>query len=131
MRKCAKSWENVQKVEKMCQKLRKCAKSWESMRKCEKVWESVRKCAKSWENVEKAENVCQKLRKCEKVWESMRKYENVRNLLMKAFSKSRIHLFLFFFGGGVKVSPSTTFCCQKCLLKCFSLQNGLMKAHFL
>ena len=34
-------WEYVQKVDKACQKLRKCAKTWESVQKVERVLESV------------------------------------------------------------------------------------------
>ena len=37
MRKCARSWESVLEVEKVCKKLKKCARSWESMLKVEKV----------------------------------------------------------------------------------------------
>ena len=83
MRKCAKSWESVLKVEKVCWKLRKYAKCWDMLNvevylmlryaKCwamlnvEKVWESVLKVEKVWKSVLKAE----------KVWESVLKFEKV------------------------------------------------------
>ncbi len=83
--------ENAPKVEKLCPKLRKCSKR----------WESIKKCAKSWENAEK-------LRMCAKSWESMRKFAICR-WKRSQNPGSKFH----WWGGGVKVSPSTAFCCQK------------------
>jgi len=80
LRKCAKSWESVLKVEKVCQnlwkytkvsqKLRKCAKCWESVPKLEKDGESMRMCGKCyyqlcaaqmliffWHAVQKSDNI--------------------------------------------------------------------------
>jgi len=49
--------------------LRKCAKSWESVLKVEKVWERVPKLEKVWESVPKPEKVWECVPKPEKVWE--------------------------------------------------------------
>ncbi len=73
LRNCAKTWEIVQKLEKLCKNLKivlKLNKVCQKLGKSEKVCQNMRKSAKSWESMIKC---AKKLRKCAKRWESMRK----------------------------------------------------------